>query len=111
MNLMSSYKFRALDEYLISEDEWVNDKPNLIKQAGLDPFQDSGQVLLNLETVLDQEYTKTNDNIKNGTNKYIKVHKTNDFKVITPALKSSSSNFMIDSTRRSAWALQGFVAN
>ena len=95
LNLTSSYKFRALDEYLIPKDEWNDDKPNLIKQAGLEEFQNVDQVLVTLETILDQEYIKTNDNIINGLNKYINVHKTNDFIVTTPALESSNSNLTL----------------
>ena len=95
LNLMSSYKFRALDEYLIPKDEWIDNKPNLMRQAGLEQFQDSDQVLLKLETILNQEYIKTNENIKNGINGYIKVHKTNDFTVTTPALETTYSNLSL----------------
>ena len=89
LNLMSSYKFRSLDEYMIPKEEWLANKQNLIKQAGLESFKDATQVLLQLKTILDQEYIKTNDNIQNGSNKYIKIHKTNDFTLTTPALEPS----------------------
>jgi TnpA family transposase len=92
LNLVSSYKFRALDEYLIPKDEWAENKQNLIRQAGLEQFQNSDQVLLKLETILNQEYIKTNDNIISGANKYIKVHKANDFTITTPALESLNTN-------------------
>jgi TnpA family transposase len=92
LNLMSSYKFRALDEYLIPKDEWINNQDNLMRQAGLEQFQDSHQVLLQLEKILDQEYRKTNYNIKNEINRYVKIHKTNDFTVTTPAIGSSNLN-------------------
>jgi len=89
LNLASSYKFRALDEYLIPEYEWEINKPDLIRQAGLEQFQDPDKTLQQLEQILNQEYIKTNENIINNTNKHIKVHKTNDFTINTPALELS----------------------
>jgi hypothetical protein len=50
LNLMSSYKFRSLDEYMIPKEEWLANKQNLIKQAGLESFKDATQVLLQLKT-------------------------------------------------------------
>lgn len=44
-----------------------------------------------MEQILDREYIKTNENIQNNTNEYIKVHKTNDFTITTPALEASDS--------------------
>ena len=61
----------------------------------IEEFQNVDQVLVTLETILDQEYIKTNDNIINRLNKYINVHKTNDFIVTTPALESSNSNLTL----------------
>lgn len=92
LNLSCSYKFKALDEYLIPVDEWKKNKDLILKQAGLEKFSDCSKVLNGLEGVLDKEYIRTNENIISGRNLYIKVKGINDYILNTPAVNSQDSS-------------------
>jgi hypothetical protein len=60
LNLQSSYKFKALDEYMIPKGEWDKNKDALLKQSGLEKFSDCKKVLGTLEEALNKEYVRTN---------------------------------------------------
>ncbi len=94
LNLSHSYKYKAFDEYLVPKDEWDRDEEILIKQAGLKQFVDFEEVLKDLENVINQEYIRTNENIKCGANKHIKVTKINDYVLKTPALDSKENDLI-----------------
>lgn len=94
LNLDASYKYKALYEYLISKDEWYQNKDALIKQAGFEQFKEVATVLADLEKVLNQEYMRTNENIIVGVNKYIKIRKINDYVLTTPALDEKENNMV-----------------
>jgi|GEM_PF-962536 len=92
LNFEASYKYKALDEYLVPKAEWVIEGPDLIKQAGLEKFTNCDLVLFGLENVISQEYTRTNENIKSGANQFIKFKKVNDYTLKTPALDKKDSD-------------------
>ena len=54
LNLQSSYKFKALDDYMIPKKEWQKNKEALLKQAGLEQFSDCEKVLSTLEDALNK---------------------------------------------------------
>ena len=58
-----SYKFKALDEYMIPKEEWDKNKDALLKQSGLEKFSDYKNVLGTLEEALNKEYVRTNDKL------------------------------------------------
>ena len=76
LNLKHSYKYRALDEYLIDRDRWHRDKAALIERAQLQTFVDPHQVLAELDEALSCQYGITNANIHEGKNPYIKFKNT-----------------------------------
>ena len=76
LNLKHSYKYRALDEYLIDRDRWHRDKAALIERAQLQTFVDPHQVLAELDEALSCQYGITNANIHGGKNPYIKFKNT-----------------------------------
>ena len=91
LNLQSSYKFKALDDYMIPKEEWDKNKKILLKQAGLEQYSDCEKVLNTLEDVLNKEYTHTNDNIINKFNEHIRISDVNDYVLNTPAIESVES--------------------
>jgi len=91
LNLQSSYKFKALDDYMIPKEEWDKNKKTLLKQAGLEQYSDCEKVLNTLEDVLNKEYTHTNDNIINKFNEHIRISDVNDYVLNTPAIESVES--------------------
>lgn len=49
INLEHSYKYRSLDEYLISRNRWDTEKKDLLRKAELDSFEYCKPVLKQLE--------------------------------------------------------------
>ena len=91
LNLDGSYKYRPLDDYLISRERWEREKQEVLKRAGLADFDDPEPVPGELETVLQQQYEATNSAASDGTNPYLKVRSPGNFRVVTPALDDVES--------------------
>ena len=91
LNLDGSYKYRPLDDYLISRERWEREKQELLERAGLADFDDPGPVLGELEAVLQQQYETTNRAASDGSNPYLKVRSPGNFRVVTPALDEVES--------------------
>lgn len=52
LNLEGSYKYRPLDDYLISRERWNKDKAQFLERAGLADFADPAPVLAALDETL-----------------------------------------------------------
>ena len=94
LNLDGSYKYRPMDDYLISKDRWEKEKPELLARAGLSEFADPRPVLDKLNKVLHQEYLRTNQAAADGSNPYLKVVDAGNFHVRTPALGDVETDSM-----------------
>ena len=83
LNLRYSYRYRSLDDYLISKEEWMKHKLEYLKRAELEKFADPDSLLQQLADQLNEQYSKTNTNILIGKNTHIKFHH-GTFSLITP---------------------------
>ena len=54
LNLEHSYKYRALDDYLIDRQRWAREKEQLLERAGMQDFADPESVLDALDDALDE---------------------------------------------------------
>ena len=84
LNLEHSYKYRSLDEYLISIKRWKQEKEALLTRAGLQYFANSQTVLDELDQALFQQYKATNRHINDDLNPYLKITVNGHFTVSTP---------------------------
>ena len=84
LNLEHSYKYRPLDEYLISKERWQREKETLLSRADLQHFTNPQAVLDELNHALFQQYQTTNRNINDDLNTYLKIAVNGDFTVSTP---------------------------
>ncbi len=84
LNLEHSYKYRPLDEYLISKERWQQEKETLLVRADLQHLANSQTVLNELDQALLQQYQTTNKHINNDLNPYLKIAVNGDFTVSTP---------------------------
>lgn len=84
LNLKHSYRYRSLDDYMISKERWEKEKETLLQQLGLAEFRDFKTVIKKLEAELDEQYRITNEHILNGINQHITVHKDGRFSLTTP---------------------------
>ena len=94
INLRHSYKYRSLDEYLISKALWKKNKNEYLQRAELTDFSNPGTVLQTLEDALDKQYNLTNDNILNKKNEFIKFHKNGTFQLSTPKIETEETKVL-----------------
>lgn len=84
INLNYSYRHKSIEEYLISKDVWKMKRSEYLNDAGLNNFADVHKTIDVLKDALENQYHITNQNIKNGFNKYIKFNKDGSFILNTP---------------------------
>jgi len=84
LNIVYSYKYRSLDDYMISKEEWSSNKTELLKKAELEHIADIDSLLSKLETELDNSYAEVNNNVLEGKNEFLKFDKKKKFHVSTP---------------------------
>jgi hypothetical protein len=74
LNLQYSYRYRSLDDYVISKKSWGQHKAEYLKRAKLEKFSDVELVLKELAARLHDQYLKTNTNILLDENELIAFH-------------------------------------
>lgn len=84
LNLVYSYKYRSLDDYLIPLDEWNKNKAEILKKADMQHLSDVDTVLNELRAKLDESFRIVNTNVLEGQNEYLKFDRKNKFHVVTP---------------------------
>jgi Tn3 transposase DDE domain len=84
LNLEHSYKYRTLDNYMIDRDRWQRDEQTLLARAGLASFVEAKQVLDELDRDLYAQYLRTNRNLVEGNNSWVKLNKDNTLNISTP---------------------------
>ena len=84
LNLQHSYKYRPLDDYLITKQQWNDDKEEWLNRAGLSKYSDPQPILNKLNNALYQQYEQTNQHIDNGQNSYLKIRSGGKITVATP---------------------------
>jgi TnpA family transposase len=92
LNLKHSYKYRALDNYLIDREIWEQEKDILLERAELDAFKNPGEVLSVLDHELYAQYIKTNQNIREGCNPHVTFTKSEEIRIRTPKLDEDSDS-------------------
>ncbi len=91
LNLTQSYKYRPMDDYLINQVHWENDRDELLKRAELTQFCNPEEILRELDKSLYQQYQITNNNENSGNNPYLKIAASGSFQIATPALDDHDS--------------------
>ena len=60
LNLQLSYRYRAMQDYLIPTARWQKERDRLLTLAGLQKFADGTGYLAELKTTLDNTYRAVN---------------------------------------------------
>jgi|TARA_R110002110_G_C13470277_1_gene720491 TnpA family transposase len=94
LNLLYSYRYKAIQNFLIDEKLWKKDRKQLIKSAGLEGFKDAEQVLSTLKNKLNEKYSTVNERILNNENKDVTVDENYHIKINTPR-KEKEDNELI----------------
>jgi len=83
LNLEHSFKYRPIEDYLISRSRWDRDREALLERSGLKSFAEPIKVLSELSEALYRQYEITNQHILDGSNPFISFNK-NGFSIKTP---------------------------
>lgn len=96
LNLKHSYKYRAVEEYLIPEDKWERKKEALLKEAGLEPFKNFEHVSSQLSKQLDRQFERTNKNIVEERNKHASINSNGKVIIATPGVEKPDQDTVAD---------------
>lgn len=94
LNLEYSYRFRAIQDYLIPRCEWENNKERLLKECGLSEYADGSLLLDRLKHDLDERYRTVNSNILEGKNPCVSIGDDERARVRTPKTDYDSHSFI-----------------
>ena len=87
INLLHSYRYLSIDEYLINKKAWEDDRQNYINRAELSAYSNLNEVITPLNNKLDALYGKVNESINNGDNIHASINKDGDIVVKTPKVE------------------------
>jgi len=94
LNLQHSYRYRAIQDYLIPTSRWSTERERLLTLSNLEPFADGTAYLASLKTALDEGYAKVNHRYLSGENEHLIVDEHSDIKVRTPAIAYSEDGYV-----------------
>ena len=89
MNFNHSYRYRFLEEYLISKQEWKADKEQLLTDAEMTHLTDCEGIIQDLEGGVDKLFHQVNDNYNLGLNPYLRFDKHQKPIITTPAVEKT----------------------
>ena len=87
LNFNHSYRYRFLEEYLISKQEWKENKDQLLIDAEMFHLKDYNAIKNKLQEDLDSLYHEVNDNYNAGLNPYLKFDKNHKIVITTPPVE------------------------
>ena len=93
LNLLYSYRYKAIQHYLIDEKTWKSQKLELIKAAGLEQFIDIKTCLSTLEEKLNTAYTTVNERFLANQNPYLVIDEKYHMTLTTPKTDSSTEKY------------------
>ena len=89
LSLKHSYRYLSIEQYLFDKEFWKKNRERLIKEAGLENYENIEKLLEELKTEFHNQYNITNQNIISGQNKYVKLNQKGKPTPITPKLEIS----------------------
>lgn len=88
LNLKHSYRYLAIQDYLIDKDTWEKQRGEFLKLSGLEAFSDCNAIMRDLKNKLDKKYHTVNQRVLKKLNPYLSINEDKDDRVhvTTPAL-------------------------
>ncbi|MCP4936347.1 MAG: Tn3 family transposase [bacterium] len=94
LNLQFSYRYRAIQDYLIPTVRWQNERDHLLTLAGLESFADGAACLADLKSTLENTYQSVNKRYRDGENTFLTLNERGYVKVRTPATSFSEEGYI-----------------
>ncbi|MBY0461977.1 MAG: Tn3 family transposase [Alphaproteobacteria bacterium] len=93
LNLLYSYRYKAIQDYLINEETWKSQRQSLLQSAGLDQFENFKETMDKLKEQLDSKYQHVNERFLKGENNLLTVDENHRAKISTPKIESSEEEY------------------
>jgi hypothetical protein len=93
LNLQYSYRYRAIQDYLIPTARWRKERDRLLTLAGLQKFADGTGYLAELKTKLENTYQAVNGRFSKGDNTFLSIDDSGHAKVSTPGTSFSEDGY------------------
>lgn len=93
LNLSNSDRYRAVEDYLIPENIWNDQKAELMERAGVKLESSGERFIERMRRELDHQYNKTNNNA--SENKYLTFTTSGKPKVMTPKVENQETNGLL----------------
>lgn len=94
LNLKYSYRYKAIQDYLIDEATWKKERDQLIKAAQLEQFSDYEALMIKLKKCLEDKYQFVNTQFIEGRNPYLSINKDGKVHVTTPAIEEKETKYI-----------------
>ena len=94
LNLNYSYRYRAIQDYLIPQHEWQANKLQILRECGLAEYVDGASVLAGLKRVLHERFNTVNGHFIAGKNPHMSIGADNRCRVATPKTDYESRSFI-----------------
>lgn len=96
ISLVHSYRYLSLESYLITIQDWEENKEKLLKAFGLDSMEDIKSILETLEPELDKQFSDVNRKIINKSNSYAKIHPDGHVSIYTPSIAKPDYDSVVE---------------
>lgn len=94
LNLAYSYRYLSIQDYLIDEATWQEQREQLINKAGLSDFRNVDDVLIALKRLLNAKYQTVNQRFNEKRNPYLSINNEKRVSVATPALDDKDTEYI-----------------
>lgn len=94
LNLMHSFRFRAIQDFLIPLSEWRRDRTKILRETGLSQYKDINKLLAKLKKHLNERFDTVNSNLKNGHNSHYIQRADGSISVRTPRTDFDQSSYI-----------------
>lgn len=94
LNLVYSYNYRAIQDYLIDKAYWESNKSKILAESGMTKFADGEHYLEHLKDTLDDKYHTVNARSNEGLNPYLKFNLSGKPVVRTPSIELENKEYI-----------------
>ncbi|MDH5217179.1 MAG: Tn3 family transposase, partial [Gammaproteobacteria bacterium] len=103
LNLRYSYRYRAMQNYLIDANYWKQNKARILEQANLTQFADGKAYLRMLKDKLNSKYDEVNQVILQKENPYFRIDQFKRPVIKTPAIELKNKEFITSTLSQSGF--------
>lgn len=87
INLVYSYRYLSIDEYLINKTDWQQNRQDYLERAQLTDYYSLSKTIVPLQKKLDEQYHHINVSIEHGKNPHLSFNKHGEIIVDTPKVE------------------------